>query len=103
MPFYTFKCEKCNYELTELRDMGDFKEPLCEDCGGEKMKKQLGTPNFQLKGGGWYKDGYSGNSNKPQISATSGGKQLKSYSSKQEAVDAAGKANEAEAKKRKQG
>ena len=39
--------------------MGDFKEPLCEDCGGEKMKKQLGTPNFQLKGGGWYKDGYS--------------------------------------------
>ena len=91
--------------------MGDTKSELCPKCcydpnlqgDDEKMKKQLGTPNFQLKGGGWYKDGYSGNSNKPQISATSGGKQLKSYSSKQEAVDAAGKANEAEAKKRKQG
>ena len=64
MPFYTFKCDKCNYELTELRDMGDFKEPLCKDCNGEKMKKQMSVASFQLKGGGWYKDGYS---NKPRI------------------------------------
>ena len=75
----------------------------CPDCGKNSAQRQVSMSSFHLKGGGWYKDGYSGNSNKPQISATSGGKQLKSYSSKQEAVDAAGKANEAEAKKRKQG
>ena len=99
MPFYTFKCPKCDSEITELRDMGDDTEPSCEECKSS-MKRQLSACSFQLKGGGWFKDGYSST---PKLSVTSGGKQVKSYSSKQEAVDAAGKANDAEEKKRKQG
>jgi len=47
MPFYTFKCRTCELEEDFLREMGDFKEPLCEVCAYnpeaqgkyERMKK----------------------------------------------------------------
>ena len=64
MPFYTFKCEKCNFELTELRDMGDFKEPLCPKCSTlipkveVYMKKQMSIPSFKFKGDGFYETDY---------------------------------------------
>ena len=56
------------------------------------MNRQMGAPGFQLKGGGWFKDGYS---SKPQIQMSSGGKTIKTYNSKDEAEEAAGLTNEA--------
>ena len=34
---------------------------LCRECGEPTIKKQAAT-SFNLAGGGWFKDGYSNNS-----------------------------------------
>ena len=31
----------------------------CPECEKETMKRKIGLSSFQLKGGGWYKDGYT--------------------------------------------
>jgi predicted nucleic acid-binding Zn ribbon protein len=50
-----------------MRGMSDYSEPLCSDCcynpdaqgKYERMKKVMnGTGGFELKGTGWFKDGY---------------------------------------------
>ena len=36
MPTYEYKCEKCETEFFELRNMSEREEPIaCPDCGGE--------------------------------------------------------------------
>ena len=101
MPFYTFRCVNCDIEIEKLQSFEDA-IPDCEQCYDiltkrkSKMKRMFGTPGFQLKGGGWFKDGYS----KPKIQMSSGGKTIKTYSSKDQAEEAAGLTNEA-AKKSK--
>ena len=97
MPFYTFKCINCGDEVERLQSF-DAKNPDCEKCydintkNKSEMNRQMGAPGFQLKGGGWFKDGYS---SKPQIQMSSGGKTIKTYNSKDEAEEAAGLTNEA--------
>ena len=67
MPFYTFKCRNCKLELEELREMGEFEEPLCPECAYnpdiqgkyERMKKiivQIAKPIF--KGSGFHETDY---------------------------------------------
>ena len=67
MPMYTFQCRKCDRKETQIRNIGDYSEPLCPDCcynpfvqgKYERMKKVMdGTGGFELKGKGWFKDGY---------------------------------------------
>lgn len=36
----------------------------CPACGGN-LEKKISATSFQLKGGGWYKDGYSNKTEKP--------------------------------------
>ena len=102
MPFYQFKCPKCNFELQELRKMNDFKEPLCQKCSTVLpkrevyMKKIIGTSSFIFKGDGFYETDYK----KPKIKLTSGGKEVKIYDTPEEAQeraeDAAKKAEDSE-------
>jgi putative FmdB family regulatory protein len=36
MPLYEYKCEKCEGEFLELRNMSEREKPIaCPDCGGE--------------------------------------------------------------------
>ena len=65
MPFYTFKCPKCNKEKTELRTIGDFTEPYCVGCSRviprievymKKIMGNTGRPIF--KGDGFYETDY---------------------------------------------
>ncbi len=58
MPVYEYECPACEKVLEVQQRMSD--EPLssCPDCGGA-VKKLLSMSSFQLKGGGWYSDGYS--------------------------------------------
>ncbi len=56
MPLYTFECTKCK-KITEDLVPIDTKTIRCE-CGHEATKIPS-LSNFHLKGGGWYKDGYS--------------------------------------------
>lgn len=66
MPIYEYQCQKCRkiHEVTQR--MTDAPLTKCPDCKG-KMQKILSLSGFQLKGGGWYKDGYS--SPKPEGTA----------------------------------
>ena len=83
MPIYNYLCLKCGHQSEKIAKFDD-PPPLCRRvvsanyfdpadipesepdgtfkavrvlCGGE-TKKVLSRGSFQLKGGGWYKDGY---------------------------------------------
>jgi len=65
MPMYTFKCPKCNKVKEVLQKMDDS-PPVCVDCSivlpryTIEMERQFtGSGGFKLKGGGWFKDGYT--------------------------------------------
>lgn len=61
MPIYTYACSKCKAEVEEIQKFDDPPPPKCEKCGAEgSMTKTMSPSNFQLKGGGWADDGYSG-------------------------------------------
>ncbi|MCP4748257.1 MAG: zinc ribbon domain-containing protein [Desulfobacteraceae bacterium] len=56
MPVYEFKCN-CGAEFECLVKM-DTKQHECSQC--KKMaKKIMSSCTFELKGGGWYADGYA--------------------------------------------
>lgn len=38
--------------------------PACTACGDASVERKVSQTSFVLKGGGWYKDGYAGSSNK---------------------------------------
>ncbi|MFH1981770.1 MAG: zinc ribbon domain-containing protein [Pseudomonadota bacterium] len=57
MPVYEFECPQCG-EVTEgLFRMGT-QTINCPKCQS-KAQKILSTCSFELKGGGWYADGYA--------------------------------------------
>jgi putative FmdB family regulatory protein len=56
MPVYEFECGD-GHITEELVPMGT-KQTQCTKCK-KKAKKILSTCTFELKGGGWYADGYS--------------------------------------------
>jgi putative FmdB family regulatory protein len=61
MPVYEFECT--NGHITEgLVPMGT-KSTQCTKCK-KKARKILSTCSFELKGGGWYADGYSSTKSK---------------------------------------
>lgn len=61
MPVYEFECE-CGHNFEELVKMGTNSQecPICH----KKAKKIMSPCTFELKGGGWYADGYSSSSKK---------------------------------------
>lgn len=52
MPFYLFKCEKCNEEIEELQKYED-PIPQCQKCHIE-MNRQITATGFIRKGAGLY-------------------------------------------------
>lgn len=58
MPIYEYRCTKCEKEFELVQKITD--EPLaeCPECGGS-VERLVSATSFSLKGGGWYKDGYS--------------------------------------------
>lgn len=60
MPTYDYECKACGHTFEEVQRIVDdsLKEcPKCSDSNG--LKRLIGSPEFILKGGGWYRDGYS--------------------------------------------
>lgn len=60
MPIYDFKCSKCGTikEALVKSTEGPY-EVWCPKCDSPMDKEEVQLSNFQLKGSGWYKDGYS--------------------------------------------
>ena len=71
MPTYNYKCPKddCDEELHEVFHKLDEAGPKCPKHPRTDMVKMLTAPAFHLKGGGWYKDGYSSTPNASSVDA----------------------------------
>ncbi|MDH5298335.1 MAG: zinc ribbon domain-containing protein [Desulfobulbaceae bacterium] len=61
MPIYEYQCQECGKVAEVWQSISDDPMNSCPDCSGS-MKKLISASSFQLKGGGWYADGYSGGS-----------------------------------------
>ncbi len=63
MPIFKYRCNDCGeeFEFFELSkdDVCDCHDPEDGGCGSTNIEKVLTTAAFALKGGGWFKDGYS--------------------------------------------
>ena len=78
MPIYEYKCPKCGiFEAIQSFSEKPLKcKPDCEEKGCPKKAERLISQSaFHLKGGGWYKDGYSStaSANKSTSTSTSSG------------------------------
>lgn len=60
MPIYEFKCTKCRKKYEEILSFSEPKPETCkeESCEGN-LELQISKSSFELKGGGWYKQGYN--------------------------------------------
>lgn len=65
MALYDIKCEECGHEeeiiakMSQLDDHGNVKDVTCSKCNSSNVKKLISkSTGFELKGKGWFKDGY---------------------------------------------
>ena len=58
MPVYEYECDECVKVFEVQQRMSDSPLTDCPECGAP-VKKLMSMSSFQLKGGGWYSDGYS--------------------------------------------
>ena len=76
MPIYEYECTECGTVIEVMQKVGARRAPgRCEQCSG-KLKKKISVTSFQLKGGGWYSDGY-GDSGPSSSSTDSSSKKKK--------------------------
>lgn len=61
MPVYEYECSVCDKVFEVQQRMSDVPLKNCPDCAGE-VRKLVSVSSFQLKGSGWYSDGYSSGS-----------------------------------------
>lgn len=58
MPIYEYRCQQCGVVVERFQHRSA--EPLvhCDACGQDALEKIISATHFQLKGGGWYAQGY---------------------------------------------
>lgn len=62
MPIYEFGCRACGHTMEVFQKISDPPPAECPECGSTEIGKLVSKTSFQLKGGGWYAQGYSGGS-----------------------------------------
>jgi putative FmdB family regulatory protein len=58
VPTYDYQCQKCGFEFEREQRITEDAIKTCPKCKSRQAKRLLSAPNFILKGGGWYADGY---------------------------------------------
>ena len=58
MPVYEYECTDCQKVIEVQQKISDPPLSSCPECHG-LVKKVISMTSFQLKGGGWYADGYA--------------------------------------------
>lgn len=81
MPVYEYLCQACGKQFEDLQKISDKPLEKCKFCGG-KAQRVISQTSFSLKGGGWYKDGYSSSSKPDSGKKTSETKEKASGSTK---------------------
>ena len=59
MPIYEYRCTACGHTLEVIQKVNDKPLKKCTECSGA-LEKLISRSAFQLKGGGWYNEGYGG-------------------------------------------
>ena len=59
MPMYEYRCTYCGHTLEVIQKFNDKPLKKCTECSGA-LEKLISRSAFQLKGGGWYNEGYGG-------------------------------------------
>ena len=72
MPIYEYLCAGCGFHFEEVQKFNDPPLEECPNCGEKSASRQVSMSSFHLKGGGWYKDGYSGKSTESEKTEKSG-------------------------------
>jgi len=57
MPIYEYRCKACGHTLEVIQKLDDKPLTKCPECSG-KLEKLVSRAAFQLKGGGWFNEGY---------------------------------------------
>lgn len=58
MPIYEYRCKSCGHVMEVWAKMSDPPPAECERCQSAGPEKIISRTAFQLKGGGWYAQGY---------------------------------------------
>jgi len=58
MPLYEYECPSCARVFEFWQKISDPPRTECPECSGP-LRKLVSLSSFQLKGGGWYADGYT--------------------------------------------
>lgn len=58
MPVYEYECKECDKVFEVQQKMADDPLSECPECQAP-VTKLMSMSSFQLKGGGWYADGYA--------------------------------------------
>ena len=67
MPLYSYHCVKCDEVYENIRSIKQRDVKLvCPECN-TRCGRIMDTNSFQLKGDGWYKDGYNKKKSKPKL------------------------------------
>ena len=91
MPIYEYECTDCGEVIEVLQKVNARRAPgPCEKCSG-KLKRKVSVTSFQLKGGGWYSDGYggSGSGDSSESSSSKGKKDSKPSTKPKKKADSA--------------
>ena len=62
MPVYEYECSDCQSVVEIQQKISEPPLTSCPECQGP-VKKLMSMTSFQLKGGGWYADGYGSSGN----------------------------------------
>ena len=67
MPIYEYRCKSCGTLIEAIQKFDDKPLRKCRECSG-RLEKQISRTSFQLKGGGWFAQGYGsgGGGSKPE-------------------------------------
>ena len=63
MPVYEYECKECDKVYEVQQKIADAPLQKCPECSAP-VTKLMSMSSFQLKGGGWYADGYASKTEK---------------------------------------
>ena len=70
MPIYEYRCTSCGHTLEVIQKLNDKPLKKCTECSGV-LEKLISRSAFQLRGGGWYNEGYGGQGKSSPSSSSS--------------------------------
>lgn len=54
MPVYTYRCQKCGFEFTQMQTFSDKPLTTCRECRADATERVLQLSPIIFKGSGWY-------------------------------------------------